>query len=91
MAGWRQPIELALSDLERAALEVISRSRTQPARRVERARILLTYPENLSFSETGRIVGVHHQTVQRIVERAAFEGPKAALDDRPRPGKRPGS
>jgi transposase len=89
MAGWRQPIELALSDLERAALEVISRSRTQPARRVERARILLTYPENLSFSETGRIVGVHHQTVQRIVERAAFEGPKAALDDRPRPGKEP--
>ena len=89
MAGWRQPIELALSAGERAKLEAISRSRTQPARRVERARILLTYPESLSFAAAGRVVGVHHQTVQRIVERAAVEGPMAALDDRPRPGKEP--
>ena len=28
-----------------------------------------------------------HQTVQRCVERAVAEGPMAALDDRPRPGK----
>jgi hypothetical protein len=30
-----------LNDLERVALETISRSRTQPARRVERALVLL--------------------------------------------------
>lgn len=89
MAGWRQSIELALSDEERATLEEISRSRTQPGRRVERACILLAYFEHLSFSAAGRIVGVHHQTVQRIVERAAVEGPMAALDDRSRPGKEP--
>src|SRR5262245_30401605 len=34
-------------------------------------------------------VGVHHQTVQRCVERALAYGPAAALDDRPRPGKEP--
>jgi len=32
---------------------------------------------------------VHHQTVQRCVERAVAYGPMAALDDRPRPGKEP--
>jgi hypothetical protein len=32
---------------------------------------------------------VHHQTVQRCVERAESYGPLSALDDRPRPGKEP--
>ena len=32
---------------------------------------------------------MHHQTVQRCVERALAYGPMAALDDRPRPGKVP--
>jgi transposase len=34
-------------------------------------------------------LGLHHQTVQRCVERAVVEGPMAALDDRPRPGREP--
>jgi transposase len=89
MAGWRRPIELAVNDVEVAALEEISRSRSEPAIRVERARILLAYRESLSFFAVGRAVGVHHQTVQRCVERAAVEGPMAALDERPRPGKAP--
>jgi hypothetical protein len=84
MAGWRRPIELAVNDEEVAALEEIGRSRSEPAIRVERARILLAYRESLSFFAAGRAVGVHHQTVQRCVERAAVEGPMAALDERPR-------
>jgi hypothetical protein len=32
---------------------------------------------------------MHHQTVQRCVERALAYGPMAALDDRPRLGKEP--
>ena len=32
---------------------------------------------------------MHHQTVQRCVERAVAHGPIAALDDRPRSGKEP--
>src|SRR5881227_2909450 len=89
MAGWRQAIELALSDEEIAALTTISRSRTEPASRVERARMLLRYQENSSFFAVGRTMGVHHQTVQRCVERAVAHGPMAALDDLPRPGKQP--
>jgi hypothetical protein len=42
-----------------------------------------------SFFAVSRALGLHHQTVQRSVERAAVEGPLAALDDRPRPGREP--
>ncbi len=89
MAGWRRSIELAVNDVEVAALKEISRSRSEPAIRVERARMLLAYRESLSFFAVARALGVHHQTVQRCVERAAVEGPMAALDDRPPPGKAP--
>jgi len=51
--------------------------------------MLLAYRENPSFFAVGRAVGVHHQTVQRCVERALACGPMAALDDLPRPGKEP--
>src|SRR5947209_10970520 len=89
MAGWRQAIELALSDEEIAALAAISRSRTEPASRVERARMLLAYRKDPSFFAVGQTMGVHHQTVSRCVERALAYGPMAALDDLPRPGKEP--
>jgi transposase len=56
---------------------------------VVRARMLLAYRENPSFFAVGRAVGVHHQTVERCVERALAYGPLAALDDRPRPGREP--
>src|SRR5215470_9377391 len=48
---------------------------------------LLAYWEDRSFFAVAQAVGVHHQTVQRCVERALAYGPAAALDDRPRPGK----
>ena len=72
-----------------AKLRSIARSRTEPASRVERARMLLAYREDPSFFAVGRALGLHHQTVQRCVERAVADGPLAALDDRPRPGKEP--
>src|SRR5213595_2859797 len=89
MAAWRHAIELALDDADTAKLNSIAQSRTEPASRVERARILLAYREDPSFFALGRALGLHHQTVQRCVERAVVEGPMAALDDRPRPGKEP--
>jgi len=89
MARWRQAIELAMTDEEIARLAAISRSRTERGSRVERARMLLAYRENPSFFAVGQSLGVHHQTVERCVERAAAYGPLAALDDRPRPGKEP--
>src|SRR6201982_3164310 len=89
MAGWRQVIELALSDEDIAALAGISRPRTEPGGRGGRARMLLAYREDASFFAVGQAMGVHHQTVKRCVERALAHGPMAALDDLPRPGKKP--
>ena len=89
MAAWRRAIELSLGDADVEGLRSIAQSRTEPASRVERARILLAYREDPSFFALGRALGLHHQTVQRCVERAVVEGPMAALDDRPRPGKEP--
>jgi transposase len=89
MAAWRRAIELSLEEADMAELKAIAQSRSEPASRVERARILLAYREDPSFFAVARAFGLHHQTVQRCVERAAVEGPMAALDDRPRPGREP--
>jgi hypothetical protein len=89
MAAWRRAIELSLGDSDVKKLRSMSQSRTEPASRMERARILLGYWEDPSFFAVGHALGLHHQTVQRCVERAVAEGAMAALDDRPRPGREP--
>ena len=89
MAGWRRAVELAMTAEEIETLTALSRSRTEAARRVERAQMLLAYRQQPSFFAVGQKLGVHHQTVQRCVERALAYGALAGLDDRPRPGKEP--
>jgi hypothetical protein len=49
MAACRRAIELSLGDEDTAKLMLIAQSRTEPASRVERARILLAYREDPSF------------------------------------------
>ena len=89
MAGWRQALELALREEDVGKLNAAARSRTEPASRVERARMLLACREDPSFYAVGRATGAHHQTVERCVERAMAYGAIAALDDLPRPGREP--
>jgi hypothetical protein len=54
MAGWRQAVELALSDEDISTLTTISRSRTERGSQVTRAKMLLAYRENPSFFAVGR-------------------------------------
>jgi transposase len=89
MTAWRRALALVIKEEDLSQLRTIARSRTEPARRVERARMLLAYRDDPSFFAVGRALGLHHQTVQRCVERAVACGPLAALNDRPRPGKEP--
>jgi transposase len=89
MAAPRLVVELTIGGEDVTKLMAMTRSRTEAASRVERARMLLAYRANPSFFAVGRLLGVHHQTVQRCVERAVAFGPLAALDDSPRPGKKP--
>src|SRR5436190_20864770 len=88
MAAWRRAIELSLGDADVERLTSIAQSRSEAAGRVERARILLAYREDPSFFAVARAFGLHHQTVQRCVERAVVEGPccRARRSAAPRPG-----
>ncbi len=65
MAAPQRMVELAFSDEEAAELARLTRSRTEPASRVERARMLLAYRQTPSFYAVGG--GVTHQTVERCV------------------------
>ena len=49
MAAWRGAIELSLAEADLERLKAIAQSRTEPASRVERARILLGYWKDPSF------------------------------------------
>jgi transposase len=89
MAAQRKVVEITIGAADAAKLQSIARSRTEPASRVERARILLHYRDDPSHYAVGRAVGVTHQTVQRCLARATRFGVIAALDDSPRPGKEP--
>ena len=89
MAAPRLQIKLPMKKAELVKLSSIAGSRSEPARRVERARMLLAYRQEPSFYAVARAVRVHHQTVQRCIERAAAEGVLVALDERARPGKEP--
>ena len=88
MAGWRRAVELAMTAEEIETLTALSRSRTEAARGGRR-RCCSPIASSRRFCQMGQRLGVHHQTVQRCVERALAYGALAALADRPRPGKEP--
>jgi len=79
MAGWRQVGPSWRAKRGDCQLTSVSRSRTERASRVERARMLLAYRENPSFFAVAQQLGAHHQTVQRCVEAGAGYGPLGHL------------
>ena len=85
----RRVIALPTNAGQRQRLLEISRSRTAPTGRVERARIILAYLDDPSAYAVARAIGVTQQTVTRCLERAAALGVIEALDDRPRAGRDP--
>ena len=87
MAAPRRVIALPTDAEQRQRLLEISRSRTEPTSRVERARIILAYLQDPSAYAAARAIGVTQQTVTRCLERAAELGVIEALDDRPRAGR----
>ena len=88
MAAPRRVIELAFSDENLVELTRVARSRTAPASRVERARMLLACRKTPSLYAVGRAIGVTHQTVERCLRRTERLGGMAALDSS-RPGREP--
>src|ERR1700758_4134711 len=74
------------ADQHRTPVE-ISRSRTEPANRVERAGIILAYLDEPSAYAVARAMRVSQQTVTRCLQRAAELGVLARLDHRARTGR----
>lgn len=83
----RRRSSLVLPPEKRAELEVLRTSRTAPARRVERARILLAYAETHPVSVIARDLRVSRPTVERCVNKALALGVTAALSDLPGRGR----
>jgi transposase len=71
---------------EASAVESLARSRTAPARRVERARIVWRASHGEAPPTIAEALRLDAETVRRRIRRFNAEG-LAALDDRPRSGR----
>jgi transposase len=83
------PVPVCLRPLtaeQRMAVETLARSRTAPARRVERARIVWRATRGETSPAIAATLGVDVETVRRRIRRFDAEG-LAALEDRPRSGR----
>jgi transposase len=84
----RVAIPVGCSEKDRAELERLSKSRTDEARMVERARIVLGCLAGRRNDEVAAELGIRPATVAMWRKRFAAEGLQG-LRDRPRPGKPP--
>ena len=64
----------------------ISRSRTEPAAKVRRARILLLYSEDKKISEIAVRMNTNRPVIERVIDKALAFGCPQALKDLPRSG-----
>ena len=82
----RRPRALACSQQDRIELERLGRSRTEPVRRVERARIILACLSGEPQAQIAARLGTRPNTVSKWRTRFAQQG-IAGLADAPRSGK----
>lgn len=80
---------VTLTDDERTRLRTLLRRGTASARRLTRARILLTADQDRTDVEVAEAVGVGTATVHRIRQRCVEDGLEAALGERRRKGAAP--
>ena len=78
---------LKITDSEKLMLEKISASRTEEARIVERAKVLLAYSSGKKPKDIAEYVATNKQKVYRIINRALSLGVDSALHDARRSGK----
>ena len=79
---------VTLEDTEREQLQQLLRSGTHPTRKITRARILLKAADGCTDHQIADSLGVGRATVERTRE-SFVERSLEALNERPRPGKKP--
>jgi transposase len=80
------PFHVVWDTGQRTLLQELTRSRTAPLRRVQRAQVALAAADGTANAVIARTLQLHPATVRRWRKRFAAEG-LAALEDRPRPGR----
>lgn len=85
----RSKAQLELSKDQRETLTRIAQSRTDQARRVERARLLLELADQRTPNEIAAERNIQPVKVYRLLNKALEIGPIAALDDLQRSGRPP--
>jgi transposase len=83
----RAALLLDLGDLE--SIQSTANSRTQPLRKVVRAKILFRYQAGQTINQIARAVGTCRDTVYQCVDRALAKGVNVALEDLPHSPKKP--
>lgn len=78
---------LAFDEDTRAILDTISRSRSEPLHRVERAKMMLAYADGETISAIARSLHTNRPKVQRCIDKALQLGAVTALEDVPRSGR----
>ncbi len=71
----------------RTLLQTISRSRSEPLHRVERAKMMLSYASGETISSIARALQTNRPKVERCIDKALQLGPLTALEDVPRKGR----
>jgi len=84
-----QRAKLVLSVDIQQRLTTLASSRTEPAQRVQRARILLAYALGETISAIARQLRTHRPKIERCVDKGLQIGPLAALEDLPGRGRKP--
>jgi transposase len=89
MAGKsKRPVLLITLD-ELHWLQSIAKSRTQPLRKVIRAKILFRYQAGATISQIATTLGTCRDTIYECIDRALAMGIDAALEDLPHSPKKP--
>lgn len=80
----REKIELTKD--EEIKLETLSKSRTEPKSKIERAAMLLLYAGENTISSIARTLHTNRPRIERCIDKALNYGVLTALDDLPRKG-----
>jgi len=81
MAGKTKRAALVLTEDQRAMLKELSRSRTAPAREIERAKVLIGYSDGISIAGLKRQIGVSRPMIYKCIDKALAAGVQMGLKD----------
>ncbi|MCK4824449.1 IS630 family transposase [bacterium] len=85
----RKRPDMSLHPDSKIKLEQISKSRTEKAGRVDRAKMILAYSRGVTISAIARQLSTNRPKVERCIDKSLHLGPLTALNDLPRSGKPP--